>query len=170
MTRRALTDDEALRLGRNVLLHEIGLGGQETLRGACVQVTELGAVGSAASLYLVAAGIVALRLDDQRPVAAADLAGTLYRAADVGRPRLEAARDALAALDPAVAVGAAPAEIVIEARDQVEDGCTLDVKGRTVAASGGPGPQALLAGALAAAEAVKALLGLGAPIRAAGLP
>jgi molybdopterin/thiamine biosynthesis adenylyltransferase len=172
LTVRALSDSEALRFGRNVLLPEIGLGGQETLRSAQVRVTELGAVGSAAALYLGAAGIGGLVLGDDRPVEAEDLAGTLYRAADVGTPRAEAARRALAALDPDLVLVTAqkPEAAVVEAHDLAEDRCTLSVSGSTVTAAGGPGPQALLAGALAAAEVVKVILGLGAPVRAEVLP
>jgi hypothetical protein len=58
----------------------------------------------------------------------------------------------------------------VSARDLREDCCTLSVRDMRVTVGGGPGPQALLAGALAAAEVVKLLLGLGAPIRAESLP
>jgi hypothetical protein len=58
----------------------------------------------------------------------------------------------------------------VVARDVAEDRCALRVDGATVTAVGGPGPQALLAGALAAAEVVKSILGIGAPIHAEVLP
>ena len=171
---RELSDDEALRFGRTVLLPEIGLIGQEMLRGSTVRVTPLGAVGSAASLYLAAAGIGGLSLDDPAPVEPADLAGTLYRACDVGTPRGAAARRALAALDPGLDAAATPVgvAVLVEARDHVGDRCRLavDVSRRVVAVQGGPGPGALLAGAAAAAETVKLLLRLGAPLRVEDLP
>ncbi len=191
MSPRPLTDAEALRFGRNVLLPEIGLGGQETLRGAAVRIDDLGAVGSAAALYLAAAGVGALALCDTRAVTAADLAGTLYRAADVGTARARAARGALCSFDPGLLlstpdftgrVGDGGAETsgdsedssifqaVVVARDVAEDRCALSVDGAVVTAEGGPGPQALLAGALAAAEVVKVVLGIGAPIRTEALP
>jgi len=176
MSPRPLTDAEALRFGRNVLLPEIGLGGQETLRGAAVRIHDLGAVGSAAALYLAAAGIGALALGDTGDVTSADLAGTLYRAADVGTARAQAARRALQSLDPGLlfsTVGSehsSPWQAVVVARDVAEDRCVLSVEGTTVTAEGGPGPQALLAGAIAAAEVVKVVLGIGAPIRAEVLP
>lgn len=170
MSQRLLTDAEATRFGRNVLLPEIGLGGQETLRGASVRIDDLGAVGSACALYLACAGIGALEIDDARPVAAADLAGTLYRASDVGRPRGDAARAALRALDSDLGLTRRGEGVRVSARDLAEDRCTVSVHDTAVIVAGGPGPQALLAGALAAAEVVKLVLGLGAPIRAEALP
>lgn len=175
MTGRALSDAEALRFGRNVLLPEIGLGGQETLRAATVRIDGLGAVGSAAALYLAAAGIGRLVLADDGAVGAADLSGSLYRADDVGTPRLRATRLALVALDPDLLLPDGPGpwrseDPRIVARDLTEDRCALDVRGATVTAEGGPGPQALLAGAIAATEVVKAILGIGAPLHAEELP
>lgn len=174
--RVTLTEAEADRFGRNVLLAEIGLGGQEVLRGAVVRLASLDAAGSAAALYLAAAGVGGLVLEDTRPVAPADLAGTLYRAVDVGTPRAEAARRALAALDPGLGLDMGPpaTALLVDARlrDDGVAGCALavDRAEASVRAAGAPGPQALLAGSLAALETVKLLLGLGAPVRAEALP
>jgi len=167
---RELTPDEALRFGRNVLLPEIGLAGQERLRATAVRVGSLGAVGSASTLYLAAAGIGTLVLEDRAPVETADLAGTLYTAEHVGRPRLEAAREALARWDPGLAVREeGDAVCAVEALDLDDEPARLEVAGGTVRVAAGPGPRALAAGAAAALEIVKLVCGVGRPLDAEAL-
>ncbi|MBI2896112.1 MAG: ThiF family adenylyltransferase [Deltaproteobacteria bacterium] len=155
-----LSENEALRFGRNVLLPEIGVDGQERLRASIVRLGGLGAVGSATALYLAAAGIGGLDVEDDGPVEPADLAGTLFTAADVGTPRVVAATRALAAFDSGLKINAAagPARPV----------ASLGAIGDALALAGGP--DALLAGALLATETVKAILGIGEPMKREASP
>jgi len=105
----ALRDDQVRRYARHILLPDVGGRGQERLLAAAVAV-EVGpgrAAEVAALTYLAAAGIGRLAiLGDARgalePAEAAS--GILYGAADLGRPRIDAIRARIAALNPDVAV------------------------------------------------------------------
>lgn len=91
------------RYGRQVILREVGVNGQQLLRDSSALVIGLGGLGSPASLYLAGAGLGRLLLADRDPVEASNLQRQiLYRSADLGRPKTEAARERLAALDPSV--------------------------------------------------------------------
>lgn len=67
-----------------------------------VHVLLLGLDGLAAALavLLLRCGVLGLNVNDGSPVTAADLDGGVYRPADLGRPRDEALRRRLRALDP----------------------------------------------------------------------
>ena len=95
------------RYSRQVVLREVGVNGQQLLRDSSALVIGLGGLGSAASLYLAGAGLGRLLIADRDPVEASNLQRqVLYRTADLGRPKTEAARERLAALDPSVAIEA----------------------------------------------------------------
>lgn len=94
-----------MRYGRQVILREVGVHGQQILRDSNVLVIGLGGLGCAASLYLAGAGIGRLLLADRDRVDLSNLQRqTLYTHADLGRSKTEAARDRLAALNPEVAL------------------------------------------------------------------
>jgi molybdopterin/thiamine biosynthesis adenylyltransferase len=119
------------RYGRQVALREVGVHGQQLLRDSAALVIGLGGLGSAAALYLAGAGLGRLQLADRDRVEPANLQRqVLYRAGDVGRPKTEAARERLAALNPEVQLGVhegrlEPARLaaMVEAADVVLD-CT----------------------------------------------
>jgi len=119
------------RYSRQVILREVGVHGQQLLRDSSALVIGLGGLGSTASLYLAGAGLGRLLIADRDRVEPANLQRQiLYRAEDVGRPKTEAARERLAALNGAVQVEAfegrlEPARLkqMCEAADVVLD-CT----------------------------------------------
>jgi molybdopterin/thiamine biosynthesis adenylyltransferase len=89
------------RHARHILLKEIGGPGQKRLANARIAVVGMGGLGAPAALYLAAAGVGMLRLIDPDEVSLSNLQRqVLYRTADVGRPKVAAAVEALAALDP----------------------------------------------------------------------
>lgn len=91
------------RYGRQVVLREVGVHGQQLLRDSTVLVVGLGGLGSVAALYLAGAGIGRLLLSDRDRVEPANLQRQiLYAAGDVGRPKTEAACARLTALNPHV--------------------------------------------------------------------
>ncbi|HSN17887.1 MAG TPA: molybdopterin-synthase adenylyltransferase MoeB [Gammaproteobacteria bacterium] len=93
--------DWQLRYSRHLALPEFGAAAQERLAGSSALMLGLGGLGSPAALYLAAAGIGRLLLNDFDKVDASNLQRQiLYRSADLGRSKVRAAMDALARLNP----------------------------------------------------------------------
>jgi molybdopterin/thiamine biosynthesis adenylyltransferase/rhodanese-related sulfurtransferase len=100
-----LTKTERARYARHLILPEVGEAGQEKLKAGSVLVVGAGGLGSPVSLYLAAAGVGRIGLVDFDEVDASNLQRqVLYGASDVGRPKLEAARDRLHDLNPEIAI------------------------------------------------------------------
>lgn len=107
-----LSRSERERYGRQLLLPELGLAGQQRLKSARVLLVGAGGLGSPAALYLAAAGVGHLRIHDPDRVERSNLhRQVLHGEADVGRPKVESAADRLRALNPEVAVEAVPAAL-----------------------------------------------------------
>ncbi|OWY08784.1 thiamine biosynthesis protein ThiF [Thioclava sp. F42-5] len=120
------------RYARQMILPEIGAAGQARLTAAHVAVIGAGGLGCPVLQYLAGAGVGRLTIFDPDMVEESNLhRQPLYRMADLGRPKVEAARDALRALNPQIAVKAratalgpqraekiaAEADLVIDAAD-----------------------------------------------------
>ncbi len=100
-----LTRDQLRRYSRHLLLPEVGVTGQRRLRGSKVLLVGAGGLGSPAALYLAAAGVGEIGLVDFDKVEASNLQRqVMYGTKDIGRPKLEAARDRLTDLNPDVTV------------------------------------------------------------------
>ncbi len=100
-----LTADQLRRYSRHLLLPEVGVKGQRRLRTAKVLLVGAGGLASPAALYLAASGIGEIGLVDFDKVEASNLQRqVMYGTKDVGRPKLEAARDRLSDLNPDVVV------------------------------------------------------------------
>jgi len=98
-----MNDDQLLRYSRQIMLPEIDAGGQQRLQDANVLVIGLGGLGSAATIYLTAAGVGHLTLVDFDTVDLSNLQRQiLHGTADIGRPKVESAREHLTALNPEV--------------------------------------------------------------------
>ncbi len=97
----SLTEQEILRYSRHIILPEVGGRGQKRLKAASVLIAGLGPSGSAAALYLAAAGIGRITLWDPGLVTPADLeAAIAHDRHRIGMPRARSAREALAAINP----------------------------------------------------------------------
>ncbi|MFN7940791.1 MAG: molybdopterin-synthase adenylyltransferase MoeB [Thermoanaerobaculia bacterium] len=104
-----LSRDEILRYSRHLLLPEVTLAGQKRLKEARVLCVGAGGLGSPLALYLAAAGVGTIGLVDFDTVDLTNLQRqVLYATSDVGRPKLAAARERLAALNPEIEIVAHP--------------------------------------------------------------
>jgi adenylyltransferase/sulfurtransferase len=100
-----LSDAELERYARHIVLREVGGTGQARLAAAHVVVVGAGGIGSPVIQYLAAAGVGTLSVIDDDQVDLSNLQRqTLFGTADVGRPKAEVAQEAIARLNPHVAV------------------------------------------------------------------
>lgn len=99
--RANFTSREGERYSRNSLLDRVGWEGQARWRASRILVVGAGGIGSAALLYLAAAGVGHLGLADGDAVEESNLQRQiLYRTEDLGRRKAALAQAALAALNP----------------------------------------------------------------------
>jgi molybdopterin-synthase adenylyltransferase len=99
--REDFTPQETERYSRNALLAQVGWEGQARWRAGRVLVVGAGGIGSAALLYLAAAGVGRLGLVDGDAVELSNLQRQiLHQAADLGRRKVESAGESLSALNP----------------------------------------------------------------------
>ncbi|CAN7683944.1 HesA/MoeB/ThiF family protein [Bosea sp. LjRoot90] len=95
------------RYARQIVLPEVGPGGQARLARTSILVVGAGGLGCPVLSYLAGAGIGRLLLVDPDRVEESNLhRQPLYRMGDVGRLKVEAAAEALAAYNPGVEVEA----------------------------------------------------------------
>jgi len=96
-----LSNEEILRYGRHLIMPEVGMEGQRRLKAARVLLVGTGGLGSPLGLYLAAAGVGTLGLVDFDVVDYSNLQRQIIHGTkDVGRPKLESARDRLADSNP----------------------------------------------------------------------
>tara|TARA_B100000459_G_scaffold112430_1_gene66108 strand:- start:3512 stop:4666 length:1155 start_codon:yes stop_codon:yes gene_type:complete len=89
------------RHARHLVLPQVGIEGQERLARAKVFVVGAGGLGSPVLLYLAAAGIGTIGIIDDDRVDISNLQRqVLHRTEDVGRLKVESAKEQLLALDP----------------------------------------------------------------------
>jgi molybdopterin/thiamine biosynthesis adenylyltransferase len=101
----SFTEDQVRRYARHVILPGIGGDGQRKLMESSVLVIGAGGLGSPAAMYLAAAGVGTLGLVDFDHVELSNLQRQLlHDTDDVGRPKVESARDRLTELNPNVEV------------------------------------------------------------------
>src|SRR5262249_6896 len=101
----ALTPDETKRYSRHLIMPEVGVEGQKRLKAASILLIGAGGLGSPLGLYLAAAGIGRLGLVDFDVVGFSSLQRRVRQGTpEVGRPKLQSAKDRLQAINPEVKV------------------------------------------------------------------
>ena len=114
------------RYSAHLSLTEIGRAGQQRIRDSHIALIGVGGLGCAAAQYLVSSGVGALTLCDFDTVAASNLARQiLYRAADVGRLKVEAAKESLQALNPDSTLQTVAKRMADEDMQSLFPGCDL---------------------------------------------
>jgi adenylyltransferase/sulfurtransferase len=110
--RDGLGPDEIARYSRHLTLPEVGVQGQLRLRSASALLVGAGGLGSPLGIYLAAAGLGRIGLVDFDVVDLSNLQRqVLYETQDVGRPKIEVARQRLLAINPHVEVEPHPVRL-----------------------------------------------------------
>ena len=100
-----LSDEQLDRYARHIILKEIGGAGQQRLLSAHVALVGAGGIGAPAIQYLAAAGVGRLTVIDNDVVSLSNLQRqVLFSTADIDRPKVEAASEAVARLNPDVRI------------------------------------------------------------------
>ena len=100
-----LTSEQLTRYSRHILLKEVGAEGQAQLLKAKVLLVGAGGLGCPIGLYLAAAGVGTLGIIDADVVDLTNLQRQiLHGTSDVGRPKTESAKEAIARINPDVRV------------------------------------------------------------------
>jgi sulfur-carrier protein adenylyltransferase/sulfurtransferase len=141
-----LSNEEIKRYSRHLIMPEVGVDGQKRLKAGSVLCIGAGGLGSPAAMYLAAAGVGRIGLVDFDVVDYSNLQRQIIHGTpDVGRPKLDSARDRLQALNPHVQVETyeealtsenalrlfAPYDIILDGTDNfptrylVNDACVL---------------------------------------------
>jgi sulfur-carrier protein adenylyltransferase/sulfurtransferase len=103
--REPLTHDEIARYSRHLIIPEIGMEGQERLKAARVLIVGTGGLGSPLALYLAAAGVGTIGLVDADIVDRSNLhRQIIHGQSDIGRRKVESARESIAEVNPHVEV------------------------------------------------------------------
>ncbi len=100
-----LSPEEILRYSRHLIMPEVTLEGQRRLKAARVLIVGAGGLGSPLALYLAAAGVGHLGIVDFDVVDFTNLQRqVLYTTRDVGRPKLQTAKERLHAINPHIEI------------------------------------------------------------------
>jgi molybdopterin/thiamine biosynthesis adenylyltransferase len=98
-----MDDQQLLRYSRHILLDELGPVAQDRFAAARALVIGVGGLGAPVAQFLAAAGVGSMTLCDADQVDLTNLQRQiLYATADIGRPKVSAAVNRLAAVNPAV--------------------------------------------------------------------
>jgi adenylyltransferase/sulfurtransferase len=124
------SNDEIARYSRHLIMPEVTLEGQKKLKAASVLCIGAGGLGSPIALYLAAAGVGRIGLVDPDVVDFSNLQRQiLHGTDDVGRKKLNSARDRVKAVNPNVQIDlhdfvfrSENARKLVEAYDIVIDG------------------------------------------------
>ena len=100
-----LSEEDSQRYARHLILPEVGEKGQQQLLKGRVLLVGAGGLGCPTALYLAAAGVGKIGLVDADVVDKSNLQRqVLFGESDLGRPKVEAARDRLLDINPGIEI------------------------------------------------------------------
>ncbi len=100
-----LTESQIERYSRHIILKEVGGKGQQKLLDGKVLIIGAGGLGAPVALYLAAAGVGTIGIADADDVDLSNLQRqVIHFTADIGKPKVESARNKIAAINPDVKV------------------------------------------------------------------
>ncbi len=100
-----LNSQEVARYSRHLIMPEVGMECQKRLKASSVLLIGAGGLGSPLGLYLAAAGVGRIGLVDFDVVDFSNLQRqVLHGTTDVGRPKLQSAKDSLQRINPEVRI------------------------------------------------------------------
>jgi molybdopterin-synthase adenylyltransferase len=107
-----MNDEELLRYSRHILLTELGIEAQDRFAAAHALVVGAGGLGTPAAQFLAAAGVGTITLCDPDTVDLTNLQRqVLFATADIGMPKVAAAKARLAAVNPTIRIEAIAARL-----------------------------------------------------------
>lgn len=99
------TEEQLERYSRHIILSEIGGKGQKKILKSKVLIVGAGGLGSPAAIYLAAAGVGMLGIIDSDSVDRTNLQRqVIHYTADIGKPKVESAKEKISLLNPGVKV------------------------------------------------------------------
>lgn len=103
---------DAERYARHLMLEQVGISGQKKLRSSKVLIVGAGGLGAPAALYLAAAGVGTIGIVDDDCVELSNLQRQiLHTTEQVGKKKVDSAREMLGKLNPGVAVKTYPVRL-----------------------------------------------------------
>jgi adenylyltransferase/sulfurtransferase len=107
-----MDDQQLLRYSRHILLNELGIDAQERFVAAHALIVGAGGLGAPAAQFLASAGVGTLTLCDADTVDLTNLQRQiLFAVADIGTPKVAAAKRRLAAINPDVRIETVAARV-----------------------------------------------------------
>lgn len=101
----SLSNEEIGRYSRHLIMPEVGVQGQRKLKAASVLMIGTGGLGAPVGMYLAAAGVGRLGIVDFDVVEISNLQRQIiHGTADLGRPKIESARDRLRDINPHIEI------------------------------------------------------------------
>ncbi|HEV7681225.1 MAG TPA: molybdopterin-synthase adenylyltransferase MoeB [Pyrinomonadaceae bacterium] len=101
----SLSNEEIGRYSRHLIMPEVGMQGQRKLKAASVLMIGTGGLGAPVGMYLAAAGVGRIGIVDFDVVEVSNLQRQIiHGTADLGRPKIESARDRLRDINPHIEI------------------------------------------------------------------
>ncbi len=123
-----LTENEIKRYDRQIMIHELGMDGQEKLKKAKVFVAGAGGLGSPICIYLAAAGVGLIRIADHDQVELSNLnRQILHWNEDIGKDKIDSAETKLHRLNPDIMIETISDTISENNVMRMLDGCDVIV-------------------------------------------